>query len=152
MTARQFHWLEKFQIQVATLVAAVAAYKVIWPAVIPSDPQLPATFLATGNFGGIIDFAVGIWLIAGCCAILTVTARPEGALVSVVIGACAMALRSPQVRSLLWLQDGLLGGLYIRFMVEIIILTAVFFYSRSSKYSAPQAPLEKSRASWLWCE
>jgi hypothetical protein len=67
-------------------------------------------------------FAAAVWVLAGACALVTISARPEGALLASLIGAGGMSLRSAAVRPLLW-RD--LGSLHGQFIADMLILVAV---------------------------
>lgn len=125
MSQRRFHWLEKFQVQVATLAALAATYFVFWHAFEAFDPQAPIAFLPYGNYAGLGLLALLVWGFAAGAALLTVNSRPESAMIAALIGAGGLSLRSPSMRGLLWLQPDGMNAMFGRLIVETIFLAAI---------------------------
>lgn len=115
MNHHQLHWLEKFQVQLAAIAAVVAVYMLAWPALRPADPLRALTFFAGPGPGSMVTFALAVWCVAAFCAVVTVTSRPEGAVLATALGIGGLSLRSSQMRSLIWAAHGhqaaMLGGL-----------------------------------------
>ena len=129
MSYRRIHLLEKFQVQLATVAAVVFVYFAIWPLLRPWDPQGPVAFVPNGNFGGAALLAGVMVLLAGGCSLVTLSSRPEGALLAALLGAGGISLRlsAASVRSFLWWHDGALSGLYGQFLLEVLMLMAAVF-------------------------
>jgi len=96
------YWLEKLQLQLVTAGALAVVYLLFWKALRGSDPSAAISFLANGNSGEFILFVAVFWALAAACGALTITARPESAVIAVLLGIGGLALRSGQMRSLLW--------------------------------------------------
>jgi hypothetical protein len=149
MNQQQFHWIEKVQVQVATALAVVVVYFVAWPLVAPDDPAGPVAFLATGSYAGIAAFAVLLCVLAGLCAAVTVTSRPESALLAAAFGAGGVSLRSPQIRSLLWTRNADIGPLFGGMIAELLMLGAVAIAAIVIAACVRRAVASVS-GRWLW--
>ncbi len=125
MKHRRLHWLEKVQVQLATLAGVVVVYVFFASALRPVDPYLPIVFLPTGNYAQIAVLAVLLWALAGVCAIATLTSRPEGSLLAALFAVGGVSLSSPSLKTLLWARQGEFGGLFRAFAAETIILSAL---------------------------
>jgi len=125
MTGAQLHWIEKLTVQVAAVAALAGGYFLAFPAMRGSDPELAVAFMPTGSYVQGMVFAVMVLVLAAACALLTLPARPEGALVAALIGAGGVSARSPGFRTLLWTQSGGLGGLYLGLIAEVAFLAVV---------------------------
>ncbi len=125
MKHRKLHWLEKVQVQLATLVGVVIVYALFASAFRPVDPYLPIVFLPGGNYSQIGVLAVLLWVLAGVCAIATLTSRPEGSLLAALFAVGGVSLRSPSLKTLLWAKQGELGGLFSQFAIEMIIMSVL---------------------------
>lgn len=125
MKHRRLHWLEKVQVQLATLVGVVLVYVFFASALGPADPYLPIVFLPTGNYAQIAVLAVLLWVLAGVCAITTLTSRPEGSLLAALFAVGGVSLNSPSLKTLLWARQGEFESLFGAFAVETVILSAL---------------------------
>lgn len=149
MNHQKSHWLEKLQVQLAAGVALAAIYFLFWGAFRPEDPQLPITFLPTGSFGQGLAFAGFVVLLSGACALVTISSRPQGALLAALIGAGGVSLRSHQIRSLLWTSQSEFGNLYLKLMVEIVLLGAVLLVA-SVAVAFIRGIIGRIRPGWVW--
>jgi hypothetical protein len=125
MTHRQTHFLEKLEFQVAAIAGAAVVYWFVWPLLIPGDPELPICFLAGGqgaHLFALIGFACALGI---ACGAITVTARPQTAVLALALGIGGLSLRSPRIRSLLWAQQDSMHTLYWRMALEVLVLLAV---------------------------
>jgi hypothetical protein len=146
MDHRRLHLLEKVQVQLAAVAALVVVYFLLWPLLRPSDPHSPVAFVPTGSYGDAAMFAAAVWVLAGACALMTISARPEGALLASLIGAGGMSLRSAAVRPLLW-RD--LGSLHGQFIADMLILLAVVLVALAVVALVRWA-ISWVRPQWLW--
>lgn len=101
MSQQRWHILEKIQVEVAAVAALAAMYFVFWPYIKPPDVDGTAVFWPLGAYGQLFTFAAVTWLIAACAAVLTTTARPQGALLATLVGAGGGCLHSQSMRLLL---------------------------------------------------
>ena len=132
MSPRQFHWLEKFSVQITLVASLVAGYFLLYPMVRASDGRMAVAFLAVGGpdgeavFAGGLDravvFAAGLIVLSIGCGLLTFSSRPSGTILAVVLGAGAVAMRSPEFRTLLWLRQDSFGSLFRLLIVETMLL------------------------------
>jgi len=125
MTPRTFHSVEKIQIRLAAILAAVAAYYVIWGLVRPADPGGPMVFLPTGSYAAVALLCGAMCVLAAACGVVTISARPHGAILAMAFGAGGLSLHSEPIRSLLWERQGELRPLYWQMAGEVVLLTAV---------------------------
>lgn len=125
MNPRRQFWLEKLQVQTAGALIAVVGYFVLWPILGASDPQGALSFLVDGGVSRLMSFALFFWVLAIICGVVTISARPVGAMVGLLLGTVGFAFRSPQIRSLLWDRLDTLSGLYGTLIAEILILGGV---------------------------
>ncbi|MFB3892123.1 MAG: hypothetical protein ACE15C_08890 [Phycisphaerae bacterium] len=125
MSHRKTHWFEKAQVQLATAAALAVVYFVLEPATRPWDPQAAVAFVPYGRYGALAVFAGVVCLLAACAALLTVSSRPEGALLAALIGVGGFSLRSPQIRTLMWLEGDGTSGLFGQLILEMLLLVVV---------------------------
>lgn len=126
MNQRQHHGLEKIELQLAAAAAMAAAYFIFWPLLRQGDPLAALSFLAGDGWGRLWAFAAVFWILAAGCAVLTLSARPQTALIAALFGAGGLSLRSPQMRTLFWKNPDSLGSLYGTLAVELLLLAAIF--------------------------
>ncbi len=149
MNHRRLHLLEKIQVQLATVAAVLVVYFAVWPMLIPADPQAPLTFLPTGAYVDAAVFAATVLLLAAVCSVVTVSSRPEGALLAALIGAAGASAHSAQIRSLLWMWEGRLPGLYGMLILEILLLAVVVF-AAAGVVDLVRGIIARIRPNWLW--
>ncbi len=125
MDHRRFHGLEKMLVQLTALVALAGVYFIAWPLLRPTDPQSPVSFLLNESRAHLIAFALVVWGMAALVAVVTISARPGAAMMTTLIGAGAVSMRSYSLTGLLWYRQDSLGGMYGRFITEIFLLAAV---------------------------
>ena len=107
------------------VAALAAAYFLLWPAVRPSDDVEALSFVVVGISTRAAIFAVGVWLLSGLCALATLAARPQSALLAALIGIGGLSLRSGQMRTLVWSMRGDIPQLYTGLILEMLFLAAV---------------------------
>jgi hypothetical protein len=149
MKHRHLHLLEKIQVQLAAVAALLVVYFGLWPVLRPNDPNDPVVFVATGSAGLASLFAAALWGLAALCALVTITARAEGAFMAALIGLGGMSLRSAGVRPLLWAGDGSLRGLYGLFVLETGLLLVIGAGGLIAA-GVVRCALATIRPEWLW--
>ena len=149
MNHRRFHLLEKVQVQLAAAGAALVVYFAIWPALRPTDPWSPLTFIPTGSYAGVFFFAGIIWILSAICAVVTVSARPEGAFVAALIGAVGASARSAPIRSLLMLREDSLPALYLALILEVLVLFVVLLMA-AVVVDLVRRTVASIKPGWLW--
>jgi hypothetical protein len=125
MSSRQFHTLEKLVVQLTSLAALAVVYFFIYPAVRVDDGQSAIAFIPTGSFPQAAAFVAMILALAAACALLTVSARPEGTLLAVFIAAGGISLHSPRFATLLWIRDDGYAGLFHTLILEMLVMAAL---------------------------
>ncbi len=119
--------MEKLAIQVTGVAALGVGYFLLWPLVRGADGSGPMTFLVSDGIGRLGVFAVGFWLIAAACGMLTFACRVSGSMAAALAGPVGLCLRSGQMRDILWIHGEFVGGLYMTLIAELLILAAIAF-------------------------
>ncbi|MCK4275302.1 MAG: hypothetical protein KAX78_02240, partial [Phycisphaerae bacterium] len=149
MSPSRFYWVEKLQVRIAAAVGIAAVYFLLWPSLRPADPGAPVTFIAGGGIWRMIVFAAGLWVVAGAAALITVSGRPSGALLGVVIAAGGLSLRTEPIRQLLWVGEGDVSGLYLSLLLEVIVLGIVLFFA-AAVVGIVRRLIGSVRPGWIW--
>jgi hypothetical protein len=149
MSHRRFHWLEKTQVQLATVAVLAFVYFIAWKWLTPWDPLGPITFIAYGSHAPLAKFAAMIWILAALAAVITVTTRPESALLVTLIGAGAVSLRSPSFHGLLWAKSDNLRAVFADMIMEMVILAAVLLVA-AVIIDAVRALIRRINPGWTW--
>lgn len=132
MTHRQTHFLEKLEFQLTAVAAVAAVFWLAWPALIPADPELPATFLAGGGgLGRLLVLAAAAALLGVICGASTATGRPQTAAMALAVGLAGLSFRSRRIRTLLWDQQDALPAMYWMMALELVVLLVIFFAAAS---------------------
>ena len=124
MSHRRIHLLEKLQVQLAAIASLCVVYFALAPALDATDPALPITFIGEDGFVRLALLVGVIWLVAAGCALVTVSARPEGAMLAALLGAAGISLHSPAIRPLLWARQDL-SGVFARMRLEVALFILV---------------------------
>jgi hypothetical protein len=124
MTPRRVHGMEKLQVQLGSVAALAVTYFLFWKVVEPTDPEGAVALVATGEYGRLAMLAALLWVLAALSACATPSARPEAAMLVVLIGAGGVSLRSASIRTALWLRQGDLGAVYWQMIAELAALAA----------------------------
>ncbi|MDY7009797.1 MAG: hypothetical protein SVV80_03490 [Planctomycetota bacterium] len=125
MSHQKRHLLEKVQVQIAAVAALAVVYFLIAPALSPWESGGATAFVPMGDYKGLVIFAVAVWALAAGCAVLTLSARPEGALLATLVAVAGFSFRSGSARTLLWRWDGNLPRLFALLSAEVLILAVV---------------------------
>ena len=149
MTHQLSHWLEKFLVEVVTAVAIAAAYFLLYPAVRGDDSSQAVVFLAAGGLHRVVVFAAGVVALAAVCAVLTIRARPAAAIIATLVGAGAVSVRSPGLRTVLWLQDGGYTGLFAEMILEVVLLGLVLACA-AAVAGWVRSAMVRIRPQWGW--
>lgn len=92
--------IEKIQVEVAGVAAMAFMFFVGWRLFIPAEVDGALVFLPTGSIGSLLTFAGIVWLLAAAMAVLTVSARAEGATLALLAGVTAAAMQTAPMRHL----------------------------------------------------
>lgn len=149
MSHRYVHFLEKLQVELAAILAVVGVYFLVAPALRGADPEFPVTFVAEGGYGRLAIFAGASWVAAAVCALLTVSARPEGAIVAALMGTAGASLYSPPIRALLWYRQDHLSGVFTGFRLEVLLLLVVLL-GVMVVVALVRGAVGRVRPNWLW--
>ena len=151
MNVERFRLLEKVAVQLTTVAALMVVYVLLWPALQPVDPLGPVVFLPDGNYAQMAVFVASLWALAAACAVTTILARPQGALLAALIGAGAISLRSSKIHALLWIWQGELGGLYCRFILELLLFAAAVVVA-ALIVALVRGVLVRAAPKWFWTD
>ena len=125
MNPLQRHWLEKMLVYATAAVALAAAWFACWHAVMGWDSGI-LSFLPDGAYARLAAYAGVVWGISLLCAVLTLSAPVEGALLATLIGAAGLSLRSGPARALLWRwPEAKIGQLFSLLALEVLVLGAI---------------------------
>lgn len=149
MSHRRIHLLEKLQVQLAAIAAVVAVYFLVAPCVGPADPGAPITFVPDGDLGRALVVMAVVWLVSAACAVVTVSARPEGAIVAALFGAAGISLYSPPIRALLWSRQDALRGVFAQLRLEVLLLSVVLV-GVVVIVTLVRRGIARLRPGWLW--
>ncbi|MCK4600926.1 MAG: hypothetical protein KAU28_00570, partial [Phycisphaerae bacterium] len=149
MSYRRFHWLEKFQVQLATVGALALVYFGVWHLIRPGEPMEPVVFVPGANAAGAGVFVAMVLFLSVVCALLTPASRPEGATAAALIGAMGVSLRSAPIRSLLWLRQDSLRWLFAELILEVLLLVVVLLLS-AVIVGLVRWAMAAIRPKWLW--
>ncbi len=125
MNRQLAHWFEKFLVEVIAAAALAVGYFLLYPAVRDSDGQEAVSFLVAGGVRQIVIFAAAVVAMSAACAALAIRARPAATMVAALVGIAAVSVRSPQLRTLVWLQSGGLGAMFARLIVEVVVFGVI---------------------------
>ena len=125
MSHERWHVIEKIQVQVAALAALALVYVVAWHLVWPRDVSGTFTLIPTGAVGALAVTALLVWVLAAACAVLTVSARAEGAVLATLVGVAGLAMRSGPMRLLVNVFADAPGRLMLALAVEIVCLAVI---------------------------
>jgi hypothetical protein len=149
MNHHRFHWLEKLQVQIATVIAVVAIGVFLWPVMQPRDPQLPVAFLAESSTGQAGVFVATIWVLAAAGALLALSSRPEGVLMAALVGAGGISLRSRPMRVLLQGREADFGALFHQLIFELLLLSAALLVAMTI-VDILRRTMERLKPEWVW--
>ncbi len=125
MEHRRIQGLEKMQVQLAAVAALAVVYFGLWHRFWPWDPLSAAAYLPTAAHAQLLNFAAMVLFLAVAVAVVTISTRPQGALLVVLIGAGGISLHSPQIRSLFWAHPGQFQWVYGQMLLESLAMAAV---------------------------
>ncbi|MCD6377216.1 MAG: hypothetical protein J7L99_00015 [Planctomycetes bacterium] len=117
--------LEKIEVYSTSAIALAIVYFILSRAVKPWELTGAITFVPTGDFYQLIIFASLSWAIAAACAVLTASARIEGAVMATLIGLAGFSLSSGQMRTLLWRWGNEYPKLFKSLVNETILMGGV---------------------------
>ena len=149
MKHERHHWLEKLQVEFAGGGALALTFFVIGPMRGWWDPQWPTTFISTGSFGGLLGFALLVWLLAAACAALTISSRPEGALFATLVGAAGISMHSAPIRALFWSHEASLAGVFVQLIGELFVLFVVVVGAMHIIHQV-RALMARLCPNWMW--
>jgi len=149
MTRQQLYWIEKLEIQITSVLALAVVYLLGRGLIHGLDRSGPVSLLANGSYGALAVFAGIFWIVSALCAALTVTARPAGAMTTVLVGVGGIALGSGQMRSLLWNYSYDPSRLFHKLMVELLVLAVMLVVADIIVGLVRQA-IQRAKPAWAW--
>lgn len=145
------HLLEKWQVRIAAAVALAVAWFACWQLVSPPDTQGVLAFLPDGHYGRLSTYAGLVWAISFGCAVLTLSAPPEGALLAALVGAIGLSLRGGPMRALLWRWQSDPGRLFSLLAAELVALGGVLA-GAMIVIALVRSAARRIRPRWVWTE
>jgi len=125
MSHERWHAIEKIQVQVAAAAALAFMYFVGWRLIHPTDVDGVVVFLPTFRIGSLALFALVVWAMAAATAVITVSARLEGAVLALLVGVAGASMRTEPMRRLVNRLEPNVAGLMISLAVEIVVLLVI---------------------------
>ncbi len=128
MNHQRWHFIEKIQVELAALVGLIVMYFVAWPIVAPWDVDGAVLFLPIEAGARLWVFAAVVWFLAAVAAVMTISARPEGALLAALVAAGGACLHSQPMRRLLMRFEGSaesLSGLFRSLAGEVLYMIVI---------------------------
>lgn len=125
MEHRRIQGWEKVQVQLAAVAALAVVYLGLWHRFWPWDPQSAVAYLPAAAHAQLLGFAAMVLVLAAAVAVLTMSTRPQGALLVVLIGAGGISLRSPQIRALFWAHPGQFQWVFGQLLLESLVMAVV---------------------------
>jgi len=151
MDLQHRHMLEKLQVWIAAAAAACVAWFAAWPLVRPWDRGGALAFVPTGDWASLAVFAGVVVAMSSAVALVTLSARPEGALLAALAGVAGFAFRSGPMRTLLWRRADAPGRLFADLAIEMAAMTAVLAASALA-VTCVRALLKRLLPRWAWSE
>jgi len=149
MNRHHHHFLEKLQVQLAAVAALVVMYLAVGPVLGWWDPQWPTIFVPSASFAQLAGFAGIIWALAAVCALVTVSSRPEGALLAALLGAAGVSLHSAPMLAALWRYDEGQGVLFALLIGEVVLLAVVLSVAELVVHIV-RSGVAHCRPGWMW--
>jgi len=148
------HLVEKIQVRLAAVIAAAVSWWAIWRLVGPADQEAAWVFFADGSLPRLAVLAGLVWALAAVCAVLTVSSRPEGAVLATLVGVAAMSVRSGPARNLLVTGAGpnperSINAIFALLTGEILVLAAVLAGAVAVIYVV-RALVRPLAGQWFW--
>ncbi|MFW6153756.1 MAG: hypothetical protein ACOC95_00900 [Planctomycetota bacterium] len=148
MSHERWHVIEKIQVQVAALAALALVYVVAWRLVWPRNVSGAYALIPTGAIGALVLTALLVWVLAAACAVATLSARTEGAVLATLVGVAGLAMRSGPMRLLVNAHADAPGLLMIHLAIEVVCL-AVILLGALAVIGAVRAVLLPICPAWL---
>ncbi len=151
MDRKNFLLWEKAQVLLTAGVLLAAVYYLLWRSFVGADPQGPMVFLPAGRFGAMLLAGVMLCLLGAIAGLTTTRSRPAGAILAALLAAGGLALRSPQMKPLLWIRSGHLGSLFGQMILEILFFAAVLFLA-TVLARVTRGFVRRFKPSWVWSD
>ena len=149
MPYKRRHLLEKLQVELAAGAALAVMYLAVGPVLGWWDPEWPTTFVPSGAFAQMAGFAATVWILAAACALVTVSSRPEGALLATLVGAAGVSLHSSPIRTIFWQHEGALGLLFGMLIAEVLLLVVVLLVAEMVVFVV-RTGVARWKPGWMW--
>lgn len=117
--------VEKLQVVLAAALALGVVYWLAWPVVAPQDAEGAVVFVPEGRIGQLAIFGAIVCGLAAACAAVTISSRPEGALLAALVGTAALSLRTGPMQALLWQEASTPARLFRLLALEVLMLGVV---------------------------
>lgn len=151
MKPQVHRWLEKLQVQVAGVAALAVAWFAVWRLVRPWHSQAALVFFPSADLARLAVLAAMVWAVAAACALLTLSARPEGALLAALAGVAGLGLRSGAVSTLLRYSGNDFQGTFALLSAEIFAMGGILL-GAVVVISVIRALARRIVPAWVWTE
>lgn len=149
---RKKHLLwEKSQVILAAGVLLAAVYYIFWQGFGGAYPRNPIIMLPAWRPGAILALGAVFCGLAALAGLMTTRSRPEGAILVALIGLGGLSLRSGQMQPLLWTYPDKLPSLFVRMILEIILL-AVIMLAAEAVAGLFRGLVKRLRPGWVWSD
>ncbi|KPK85742.1 MAG: hypothetical protein AMJ81_02935 [Phycisphaerae bacterium SM23_33] len=139
------------QVQVAVVAALAVAWFAVWRLVRPWDSQVALVFFPSGDLARLGVCAAMVWAIAAACALLTLSARPEGALLAALAGAAGLALRSGSMSTLLKYSGDDFHRTFALLSAEVLAMAGIVI-GAAVVIAVIRALARRIVPGWVWSE
>ncbi|MFA6133211.1 MAG: hypothetical protein WC869_04255 [Phycisphaerae bacterium] len=149
MSHQQLHWFEKQVVQLTAAAALAVVYFLLYPAVRLCDERTAIAFFPTGSYGQALAFAVMVVALAGACGLMTISARPEGAILATLVAVGGISLHSASFNTLLWMDSDGYGGT-LRLLAAETLFMGVILTVAVAVIGGVRRMVRAVRPNWLW--
>lgn len=149
MNYQKLHTLEKIQVEIAAGIALALTYFVIGPISGSWDPLSPSVFVANASFQKLFAFGVLVWTLAAGCSLLTMSSRPQGAMIAALVGAAGISLHSRSIQGLFMEYQESHITIFMLLIVETLILLLFLFATEAVVYFVRHA-MARFGVKWLF--
>lgn len=125
MSHQRWHTWEKVQVEIGMVIGLVVMYLLAGSVLRTWDPDQAVIFLPKMEWARLAVFVAVVWGLAALCALLTTSARPEGALLATLVGTGGVSLRSESLTGLLRTHATDLPRLLVPLAAELALMAPV---------------------------
>lgn len=141
-------WLEKNLVRLVAVGGMIVAYLLLGPLLVMDEPLAPLTFLQDGlaRLGVFVLVLLGLAVVLGA---VMLPVRPIAVLITVLLVAGGMSLRSSRLESLLWYRGQDIPMVYLGLMGEVLLLWVLGLLAWGI-ILAVRRGVKRVRPGWVW--